>query len=214
MKLPVILSSVALSVLAFEPVMAQDIWQPVAAQVEKAIVTIGQDDTHCTGFIINDHVKKEDEPDQDYVMTADHCDADKLLADNAPAKVVYKDAKKDLLVVAVEDTGRPALRLAKEDPKIGDEVASYGYGFALERPMFRVTHIADDKTYIPEGGIGGPFIVTDAVFVGGQSGGPVVNIRGEVVMIVQRGGSGVGLGVGADVIRSKTNKYWAKVVKP
>lgn len=189
------------------PLLAQ--WQGVAAEVEKAIVTIGIRDTHCTGFVINDAVKKDGE-DLDYILTADHCDGKDLLADNTPAKVIYKDAKKDLLVVAVEDTGRPALKLAKENPKVGDEVASYGYGFALERPMFRVTHIADDRTYIPEDGIGGPFMVTDAVFVGGQSGGPVVNSKGEVVMIVQRGGSGVGIGVGAEVIKDKTKKFWGK----
>jgi S1-C subfamily serine protease len=183
-------------------------WQTTASMVEKAIVTIGVEDTHCTGFVIND--KAGEKGDRDYILTANHCDGKDLLADNAPAKVVYKDAKKDLLVLEVEDTGRPALKLAKENPKIGDEVASYGYGFALERPMFRVTHIADDKTYIPEEGIGGPFIVTDAVFVGGQSGGPVVNKNGEVVLIVQRGGSGVGLGVGAEVIKDKTKKFWAK----
>jgi S1-C subfamily serine protease len=183
--------------------------------VEKSIVTIGQTDTHCTGFVINDQAKSKDEnkKDVDYILTADHCDTKDLLADNTPARVIYKVAKKDLLVLEVDDTERPALKLAKEDPKIGDEVASYGYGFALERPMFRVTHIADDKTYIPEEGIGGPFIVTDAVFVGGQSGGPVVNTQGEVVMIVQRGGSGVGLGVGAEVIKAKAGKYFAKEAK-
>jgi S1-C subfamily serine protease len=208
-----ILSTVALVSLLAAPAMAQ--WQPIAEQVEKAIVTIGKDDTHCTGFVINDQaIRKDDSKAKvDYILTADHCDAPDLLADNMPAKVLYKDAKKDLLVLEVDDTERPALKLAKSDPKIGDEVASYGYGFALERPMFRVTHIADDKTYIPEEGIGGPFIVTDAVFVGGQSGGPVVNQAGEVVMIVQRGGSGVGLGVGAEVIKAKAGKYFAKEAK-
>jgi S1-C subfamily serine protease len=209
-----VIASVVLT-LALSPMSLLAQWQSPAATAEKAIVTIGKDDTHCTGFIINDRAvsKDDDKREIDYVLTANHCDAPDLLADNMPAKVVYKDAKKDLLVLEVEDTGRPALRLAKKDPVIGDEVASYGYGFTLERPMFRVTHIADDKTYIPEGGIGGPFIVTDAVFVGGQSGGPVINQAGEVVMIVQRGGGGIGLGVGAEVIRSKAGKYFAKEVK-
>jgi serine protease Do len=185
-------------------------WVAVAAKVEKAIVTIGEADTHCTGFVIDGEAGPKGELDT--VLTADHCDVKgKLLADNMPARVVYKDAKKDLLVVQIEDTERPALRLAKDNPKIGEEVASYGYGFALERPMFRVTHIADDRTYIPEDGIGGPFMVTDAVFVGGQSGGPVVNAAGEVVMIVQRGGSGVGLGVGAEVIKQKVGRYFGKI---
>ena len=76
--------------------------------------------------------------------------------------------------------------------------------------MFRTAHIADDDTYIPEDGIGGPFIVTDAQFVGGQSGGPVVNASGDVVLIVQRGGGGVGIGVGAETIRGKAGRYLQK----
>jgi hypothetical protein len=114
------------------------------------------------------------------------------------------------MVLEVADLARPALRLAKNNPKIGDEVASLGYGWGLERPMFRTTHISDDETYIHEDGIGGPFMVTDDVFVGGQSGGPAINHAGEVVMIVQRGGGGVGMGVGAEMLRAKVGRYFEK----
>jgi hypothetical protein len=100
--------------------------------------------------------------------------------------------------------------LAEHNPKIGEEIASYGYGFALERPMFRTAHVADDKTYIPEDGIGGPLIVIDAQYVGGQSGGPCVNTAGEVVSIVQRGGPGVGIGIGVETIKGKIGRYLPK----
>ena len=118
------------------------------------------------------------------------------------------------MVIEVPDLTRPALRLAKTNPKIGDEVASLGYGYGLERPMFRTTHISDDETYIHENGIGGPFMVTDDVCVGGQSGGPVINHAGEVVLIVQRGGGGVGMGVGAEMIRAKVGRFFGKAQVP
>ncbi len=53
-------------------------------------------------------------------------------------------------------------------------------------------------------------MVTDAAFVSGQSGGPCVNAAGEVVMMVQRGSSTVGLGVGAETIKNKAGRYFQK----
>jgi S1-C subfamily serine protease len=137
-----------------------------------------------------------------------------MYADGAVAHVLAKDQKKDLLVLEVLDLDRPALRIAKANPKRGEEIISFGFGWGLERPMLRVSHIADDDTYIPEEGIGGPLMVTDAAFVAGMSGGPVINAAGEVVMMVQRGTGSVGLGVGAETIRSKIGRYLEKPKQP
>jgi S1-C subfamily serine protease len=196
-------------VLALSLVLLVADWNPVADKLAKSVVYIESTAGSCTGFVIAD-AKGKDKEDVDYVLTAAHCDGPSLYVDQAVARILSKDVKKDLMVLEVPDLNRPALKLASSNPKIGDEVASYGYGWGLERPMFRTAHVSDDNTYIPEEGIGGPFMVIDAQFVGGQSGGPVVNAAGEVVMIVQRGGGGVGLGVGAEVIRSKAGKYFAK----
>jgi S1-C subfamily serine protease len=162
----------------------------------------------CTGFVINS--LEREKQTKTILLSAAHCDGDGLYADQTPAKVLFKDTKKDLMVLEVDDLERPALKLATRDPKVGELVASYGYGYALERPMFRVAHISDDKTYIHEDNVGGPFFVLDAAFVGGQSGGPVVNAAGDVVMIVQRASDRVGLGVGADIIKQKTGRFWTK----
>lgn len=185
-------------------------WPTTADKLAKSVVYIENKNGSCTGFVINAEAKGKDKDDVDYVLTAAHCDGPELYVDQAVARILTKDTKKDLMVLEVPHLGRPALTLAHDDPKIGDELASYGYGWGLERPMFRTAHVSDDKTYIPEEGIGGPFIVIDAQFVSGQSGGPVVNGAGEVVMIVQRGGNGVGIGVGAEVLKSKTGRYWQK----
>lgn len=185
-------------------------WSAIADKLSKSVVYLENTTGSCTGFLINADAKGKDKEDVDYILTAAHCDGDKLYVDQAVTKILMKDTKKDLMVLEVPDLNRPALKLAHDNPKIGDECASHGFGWGLERPMFRTAHVSDDNTYIPEEGIGGPFIVIDAQFVSGQSGGPVVNALGEVVMIVQRGGGGVGIGVGAEVIRSKTGRFWAK----
>ena len=185
-------------------------WTPIADKLSKSVVYIETTHGSCTGFVISSKVEKKDEPDQTYLLTAAHCNGPEIYADQSAAKVIHLDTKKDLMVLSVEALDRPALHLASDNPKIGQTVARYGFGWGLERPMLRQAMVSDDNTYIPEDGIGGPFMVIDAQFVPGMSGGPVVNEHGDVVMIVQRGGGAVGIGVGADILKSKTGKYWEK----
>lgn len=189
-------------------------WSKVADILTKSVVYVNSNDGSCSGFVINAHVNAgisdKGNREKNYILTAAHCNGKELYADHVPATIVYLDPQKDLMVLEVSDLNRSALKLAMANPKIGDSVASYGYGFGLERALFRTATISDDKLYIPEDNIGGPFIVTDAAFVGGQSGGPVVDLAGDVVLIVQRGGQGVGIGVGAEILRTQVGRYFEK----
>jgi S1-C subfamily serine protease len=186
-------------------------WSALVKDLTKSVVTIERDDngTSCTGFVINSKARDKDDHDVDYILTAAHCEAAKLWADQAEAKVVAKNTEKDLLVLAVENTDRPAMKLAADNPKVGDQVASFGFGLGLEKPLFRIAHVSAE-TYIPYEGIGGPIFFVDGAFVGGQSGGPTVNGAGEVVMIVQRSTPATGIGVGAETLRQKIGRYWEK----
>jgi S1-C subfamily serine protease len=180
-------------------------WRGLVKTVNPSIVFVESDGGKCTGFVINAAWKD----DTDLIATARHCEGKELFADHRPAKVIYKHTKDDLMVVSVEDTGRPALAIAKGNPETGEEVASYGYGYALERPMFRTAHVADDKAKIPDWE-GGPFVMIDAAYVEGQSGGPCVNLAGEVVSIVQAGTNKIGFGIGAEQLRDALSRYVAK----
>jgi S1-C subfamily serine protease len=211
----VLLPMLGMMVLTLGTAHARTDWAALVKSLEKSVVAIeiNEAGTSCTGFVINSRIKKDDE-DLTYVLTAAHCEAPRLWADQAAAKVLAKNTEKDLLVLAVEHLDRPALKLAKENPKVGDAVASFGYGMGLEKPLFRIAHISAE-TYIPYEGIGGPLFFVDGAFVGGQSGGPTVNEAGEVVMIVQRSSATTGIGVGAETIRQRVGKYWEKPqVKP
>lgn len=195
----------ALLVAGSIPMTATD-WSAIIQKVEKALVWVEVGDQGgCSGFVI-DTARK-------YVMTAQHCqpaEAGVVWVDRVPAKVVSRDVKKDLMVVVADllDPSRTALKLADKNPVRGQEVMSAGYGFALERPFFRKASVQDDQLMMPD--IGGPFISTDAAFVGGQSGGPVVDINGDVVSIVQRGDGGTtGLGVGAEIIRARMGRFFS-----
>lgn len=201
-RIAIALLSLVLFVSA--PLMASN-WNPIAIQVQKSISFLENSEGSCTAFSIDSK--------RDYVLTAAHClgsdpEGKDILVDQSPVKVISKDSKHDLLVLEVKGIDKPSLRLAKENPKIGDEVASYGYGLGLERPLFRVSHVSDDKTTIDGSGLPTNLIAVDTQFVPGQSGGPVVDVNGDLVMIVEAGGQGVGLGPGAEVIKSKVGKYF------
>ena|SRR3990167_3870283 len=208
------LIAVLLAFVLAGPAAAQNInvWSDVGEQIKKSTIFVQNAQSSCTGFVINDKAKggKDKDDDVDFILTAAHCDGQGLYAGGVPAIVKAKDIKKDLMVLEVDNLNKPALRLAEKDPRVGDEVASFGFGYGLEEPMFRVANVANDKTYIPYDGVGGPFISINSTFVPGQSGGPVLNHAGEVVMIVQMGTPIVGFGVGAETIQDKVGRFFAQ----
>lgn len=181
-------------------------WSDVAKEAGKSVVwaQVGEQGG-CTAFVINQA--------KHYLLTASHCKPNEhgeLWVAGVSTRIVFLDPKRDLMVVEAKDIdpATPALKLAAKNPVIGEDVMSIGFGFALERPFFRQAHIQDDKMVI-NGIDGGPFVSTDSPFVGGQSGGPVVNIKGEVVLIVQRGDNGTtGLGVGVETIREIVGRFF------
>lgn len=183
------------------PASAQD-WASVIKQTLKSVVYIETDGGSCTGFIID--------ADRKYVMTAAHCVGKETWLDRVEGKLVSKETKRDLAVYQVKelDGDKPALKLAADDPEVGQEVVSLGYGMGLERPLARKAMVSDIKVEI--NGIDGAFIGLDSAFIGGQSGGPVVNSKGEVVMIVQRASGTMGIGVAASVMRDKMGRFWSK----
>jgi S1-C subfamily serine protease len=197
--------AVIVAVFVIVAVLGAPDWTKTADTLSKSVVFIATSEGTCSGFVINAHAKG----DKDYILTAAHCDGKELYADNVPAKVVMKDAKRDLLILEVDDLDRPAVVLAVKNPLLGEEVASFGYGGGLEKPMFRLAHVSHPSIDLPELE-GGPFVMIDAGYVGGMSGGPCVNTLGEVVSIVQRASDKVGLGVGVETIRSKVARFLEK----
>lgn len=191
------------ALLALAPrLIAADPWPGVVKHVESALVSVENSEGSCSGSVI-DTARK-------YVLTAAHCDGSELYADRVVAHVLAKDTHEDLMVLKVEDLdpSRTALTLASKNPGIQTQVLSCGFGYALERPFYRSARIADNAIVIP--GIAQTFIGTDAPFIGGMSGGPVVNDLGQIVSIVQRSdASALGIGVGAEMIRERVGRFFA-----
>lgn len=202
-----IVASLILSLaLICVPLGAMSPWTAVAKNLLPSVAyleIVGADGSiqgSCSGFVINSEKK--------YLLTAAHCDGEKVLANGTPTYKMWKDERKDLMVLRASglEDGLSAFKVANKDPQLGDEVASLGYGMGLEKPMFRIAHISIEKVDIE--GLSGPFIMVDAAFVGGQSGGAVINPAGELVMIVQRGTESLGIGVGAETIKDRAGRYF------
>lgn len=181
----------------------QSAYAPAIAKVRNSLVFVQSDKGSCTGFVV-DVAKK-------HVQTDAHCDGPDIYANRVKALVKSKDTHKDLMILYVPelDPSLTALKPALKDPEIGDEVIAAGHAYALEKPFFRRSMVSDVKVIIPDVA-GGPFIAVDSGFIGGQSGGPVVNLNGEVVSIVQKANAQLGIGVGIEVIKDRVGRFWSK----
>lgn len=138
------------------------------------------------------------------------------------ATVVGADAKSDLAVIKIEKTGLKALTFAELDNVvIGQDVVAIGYALDLtggEGPAYSVTRgiVSQKNRGINEGNttiLGA--IQTDAAINHGNSGGPLLDMFGEVVGIntalapdPSTGGtaSGIGFAVGSDVAKAVFEK--------
>lgn len=189
-----------LLLLLAAPVWAND-W-PNAEKAMESVVYLEHKGGSCSGIVIDES--------RNYVLTAAHCDPNEkdaqMYVNQTPARIVWKDAKSDLMVVRIEDLRRPALKLSEKDPQIGDEIASIGYGYGYDRPMFRVTHVSDNEARIPE--LSGRYVMVDTPFVSGQSGGAVINHKGELVAIVQASNQLLAVGRGAEEIKKRVGRYF------
>jgi serine protease Do len=98
------------------------------------------------------------------------------------AKVIGADELTDIAVLKIDAKGLPAVKLG--DPKsirVGEWVLAIGSPFGLENTVTAGIVSATSRS-LPDG-IYVPFIQTDAAVNPGNSGGPLLNMNGEVIGI-------------------------------
>ena len=111
------------------------------------------------------------------------------------AKILASDLGNDLALIKVDVTGLTAATFAKPGSvQIGDTVVAIGYALALDGGPTVTSGIVSalKRTIETDSGALNSLIQTDAAISSGNSGGPLVNLRGEVVGIntaVARGDS-------------------------
>jgi len=127
-----------------------------------------------------------------YVLTNNHVvtGADKIkvkLWDDKEydGEVIGQDPKTDLAVVKIKVKRKfPSAQLGDSDKlKIGQWVIAIGSPFGLSQTVTAGIVSAERQSLQVEGKVYRDFIQTDAAINRGNSGGPLVNLRGEVVGI-------------------------------
>ncbi|MFM8714564.1 MAG: S1C family serine protease [Actinomycetota bacterium] len=111
------------------------------------------------------------------------------------ARVLAADSGNDLALLKVNASGLVAATFAKPGSvRVGDQVVAIGYALALDGGPSVTTGIVSalKRTIFTESGALNSLIQTDAAISSGNSGGPLANMRGEVIGIntaVARGDS-------------------------
>lgn len=144
----------------------------------------------CTGFVIA--------PAR--VATAAHCLGTALRVDGVPpVELLATSAFYDLALLRVETT-KPILPIRPTAIRRFERVIGLGYGYGWTRltttfhRVMLVNHLIDPE--LPPG------LVVQAGYIGGMSGGPVIDAKGYLVGMVQRSNAQIGYGVGLDILRA------------
>ena len=124
-----------------------------------------------------------------YIMTNAHVvqSADEItvrLTDKREfkAKVIGSDRRTDVALIKIEATGLPVVKFG--DPaklKVGEWVVAIGSPFGFDNTVTKGIVSAKGRSLPQENFV--PFIQTDVAVNPGNSGGPLFNMRGEVVGI-------------------------------
>jgi serine protease Do len=124
-----------------------------------------------------------------YVLTNAHVVAESeevtvRLADarEFKGKIIGVDARTDVALLKVEATGLPTVRLGNsQSVRVGEWVAAIGSPFGFVNTITAGIVSAKGRSLPDESFV--PFIQTDVAVNPGNSGGPLLNLRGEVIGI-------------------------------
>ena len=98
------------------------------------------------------------------------------------AKVIGSDRRTDIALIKVDATGLPTVRFGDANKlKVGEWVVAIGSPFGFENTVTAGIVSAKGRSLPQENFV--PFIQTDVAVNPGNSGGPLFNLRGEVVGI-------------------------------
>jgi len=102
-----------------------------------------------------------------------------------PAMIVRKDVVNDIAILKIEpDSPLPTAILGDSDMiQVADKVMTVGAPFGLEQTVTAGIISDDSRNLVIDGQVYEEMIQTDAAINRGNSGGPLVNISGEVIGI-------------------------------
>lgn len=153
-----------------------------------------------------------------HVVADTEADYSVLLNDGTtkPATVVARDPASDIALLKIDGESFPFLTFSSQDPELGQSVIAIGNALGEFRNTVSVGVISGMSRSIIAGSPGGGFterltrlLQTDAAINQGNSGGPLLNMRGEVVGMntaVATGAQNIGFAIpAAELTSAKTN---------
>lgn len=107
------------------------------------------------------------------------------------AEVVGYDAENDFSMLKIDDQGLPYVNIgSSDDIAIGEQVVAIGYPLSSGSTTLTVGYISAKDRIITTDGKTINMLQTDAAINSGNSGGPLLNMQGEVVGITTAKSSG------------------------
>lgn len=208
--------------LALPSIMCARDWADTAAKVERSVVRLTDreimvdaltGEPHhvtgvCTGFSINETYS--------YFFTAYHClnngTTTDLTIDGIPARLLYANQELDIAVITA-NLHKPAIHARAKALRKGEQIATLGHGYGLADTLFRAGYVANPSLDLSASREFGPefvghWLMFDTSYIAGMSGGPVFDLDGKVVGVVQRADGQSGFGVNMSTILGATAFYW------
>lgn len=195
-------------------------YAPIVSKVAPAVVTV-RSERRARGFsggggglgsgvIVNPN---------GYIVTNHHVinGADAVEVDlkdrrSLPARVVGSDEASDLAVLKVEASGLPAVAFGNSEVvNVGDVVLAFGNPLGVGQTVTMGIISAKGRATGLGDGSFEDFLQTDAPINSGNSGGALVNTRGELVGINSQilspsgGNIGIGFSIPANMVRAVTD---------
>ena len=167
-------------------------WSEVASIIKPSVVILMVGGSTGSGVIITD---------DGWVITARHVvegaasinDIDILLSDGIgyQCSATYISNELDIALVKIDSSKtdfNAATLGSSADAMVGDQILAVGNALGLGSPLTYTTGIL--SAFRIAGHDGNKYIQTDAAVNGGNSGGPLLNTKGEVIGIISWGYEG------------------------
>ncbi len=166
-----------------------------------------------------------------YIVTNQHVveNADKisvLIPDmgHYDAELIGMDALTDLALLKIEENGLTAMVLGDSGAlRVGESVVAIGnpLGYFQQTVTAGIISALGRQVRVPYSEYAYTFIQTDALVNPGNSGGPLVNLRGEIIgintaKISLAGVEGIGLAIPSNTVKRVIDDLWdhGRVIRP
>lgn len=210
------------AVAAADPTMGASVpsYAPIVSRVAPAVVTVRSEQrarggqrnggglgsgviVNAGGYIVTNH---------HVINGADRVDVELKDRRSFPARVVGSDEASDLAVLKVEAANLPVLPFGNsETVNVGDIVLAFGNPLGVGQTVTMGIISAKGRATGLGDGSFEDFLQTDAPINSGNSGGALVNTRGELVGINAQilspsgGNIGIGFSIPANMVRAVTD---------